>query len=125
MPKTPDTDLLEAALLGYQQKLKETESRIAELRRMLHGTPASTPAAASAPVARKRKLSAKGRANIIAALKKRWAAKKAAIAPAPPKPAAKKTAVKKAARKTPAKAKPARKAAAKVSAPPATPAPTA
>lgn len=121
MPKTPDTDLLEAALLGYQQKLKETESRIAELRRMLHGTPA----AAAAPVAKKRKLSAKGRANIIAALKKRWAAKKAAIAPAPPKPAAKKTAVKKAARKAPAKAKPAKKAAAKVSAPPATPAPTA
>jgi hypothetical protein len=125
MPKTPDNDLLEAALLGYQQMLKETETRIAELRRLLHGTPAPTPAADAAPVARKRKLSAKGRANIIAALKKRWAAKKAAVAPAPAKPAARKTAVKKAARKAPAKAKPARKAAPKVVPPPATPAPVA
>jgi hypothetical protein len=62
----------------------------------------------------KRKLSKAGRANIVAALKKRWAEKKAATAK--PKPAAKKTAVKKAAvKKAPVKAS--KKAATKKAAP--------
>jgi hypothetical protein len=63
----------------------------------VRGESAPPAAATPQPAKPKRKLSKAGRANIVAALKKRWAAKKAAAAKA--KPAARKTAVKKAAAK--------------------------
>ena len=67
----------------------------------------SSPSVRPEPVKPKRKLSAAGKANIVAALKRRWrekkaAAKKSAAKAAPVKRTAKKTAKKKAA-KVPAK----------------------
>ena len=79
------------------------------------------------PTKPKRKLSKAGRANIVAALKKRWAAKKAARRLPVAKKTARKKAVKKAAVKTaPAKAAkrktPAKKSAVKKAAPATVPA---
>jgi hypothetical protein len=93
MAQTPDTDLLAAALVGYQEKLKQIQSSMDELRRRLNvGAPAPA-AAAPARTRKRRRLSAEGRANIIAALKKRWAAVKSAKeTPAPSKRGAKKSA---------------------------------
>jgi DNA-binding protein HU-beta len=77
--------------------------------------------ATKAPSKAKRKLSKAGRANIVAALKKRWAAKKAAVKIAPT--VAKKATAKKAPVKATKKAtvKKPQKKAAKASEPPATP----
>ena len=70
-----------------------------------------SPSVTPEPVKPKRKLSAAGKANIVAALKKRWAAKKtapeaakkSAAKAAPVKKAAKKSATKKATKKAPVK----------------------
>ena len=94
MPLTIDADFLGAALVGYQEKLKQIESRMADVRHKLRVGPSASSPTATARAAKKWKLSAEGRANIVTALKKRWAAKKAASAPAPPKPSAKKAPVK-------------------------------
>ena len=106
MPLTLDHDFLAAALIGYQEKLKQIEGHIAELSYRLRVESSAPPVAAAAPAARKRTLSAEGRAHIIAALKKKWSAvrkaKVAAVAKTAPKPAgkpktaAKRTVVKKA-----------------------------
>ena len=77
--------IINAAILGFEEQKRSIDAQIAELRAMLP-SPKAAPDAASKPARRKRrKLSAAGRANIVAALKKRWAAKKAAK----PKPVAK------------------------------------
>ena len=81
MPLTLDADFLGAALVGYQQIHKQIESRMADLRHKLHvGESASSPTA-NAKVAKKWKLSPKGRAHIVAAQRARWAAKKPATPP--------------------------------------------
>jgi hypothetical protein len=77
-----DTEILEAALIGFQHKRDQIEQKIAELRSQIRGTPASRPApAAAAPgasVPKKRTMSAAARRRIAMAQKKRWAAYKAA-----------------------------------------------
>ena len=141
MPTNLTPQIINAAIVGFEQEKLRIDTQIAELRSMLDGggstkpTPASTPEAPtlkrrkfsaaarrrmkeaqqlrwakirgeSAPLAAatpdpakpKGKLSKAGRAAIVAALKKRWAAKKAATSKAKPA-ATKKTAVKKAAKK--------------------------
>jgi septal ring factor EnvC (AmiA/AmiB activator) len=40
-----DKATLEAALVGYQQRLQEIQTKMADLRRMLKQTPAAAPAA--------------------------------------------------------------------------------
>jgi hypothetical protein len=145
MPTNLTPQIINAAIVGFEQEKLRIDTQIGELRAMLEGdpakpTPAATPEAptlkrrkfsaaarrrmkeaqqlrlakirgesespAPAPTPEekpKRRLSKAGRANIVAALKKRWAEKRAATAR--PKPAAKKTAVKKAAvKKAPVKA---------------------
>jgi hypothetical protein len=173
MPTKLTHEIINAAIVGFEQQKLHIDTQITELRSMLEGgsskpTPAATPerptikrrkfsaaarrrmkeaqqlrwakirgkpeppapATSGAPKA-KRKLSKAGRANIVAALKKRWAAKRAAAKAKPV--VAKKTAVKKAtAKKAPVKmakkAAPAKKTAArakKVTAPTETVAQTA
>jgi hypothetical protein len=88
--------------------MKEAQQRRwAKIRGESKRTAPTTPE----PAKPKRKLSKAGRANIVAALKKRWPAKKAEAAKSKPA-AAKKGAVKKVAAKT-APTKAAKKAAAK------------
>ena len=69
-----DHALLEAALVGYQAKLAEIDAAMADLRSRLGQSPAAKPVSAAKPAPRK--MSAAGRARIIAAQKKRWAAYK-------------------------------------------------
>ncbi len=90
MPITVDADLLTAALAGYQQKRKELDDRMAELRRRLGGESASS--AAHTGVRRERTLSRDARKRIAAAQRRRWAAvRKAKQQPASP-PVSRKTA---------------------------------
>src|ERR1019366_9916474 len=75
MPRSPkqDTELLEAALIGFQHRRDQVEQKIAELRSQIGGNSASRPASgASAP--KKRTMSAAARRRIALAQKKRWAA---------------------------------------------------
>jgi peptidoglycan hydrolase CwlO-like protein len=92
MPRLPkqDTELLEAALIGFQHKRDQLEQRIAELRSQIGGLPATRPAAAASEASApgRRTMSASARRRIALAQKKRWAAYKAEHGPkaAAPKP---------------------------------------
>ena len=87
MKLTPD--IISAAILGYEAEKAQIEQKIAELRGMLAG---GSPAAAITPEASTRKrrtISAAGRKAIAEAQRKRWAAARKAVQPAPaeaPKP---------------------------------------
>jgi hypothetical protein len=61
------TELLQHALIGYQAQVEEILRRMEDLRRRLNSE------AAPVEARPKRHLSAKGRAAIIAATKRRWA----------------------------------------------------
>jgi hypothetical protein len=80
-------EILNAAIDGFEARKKRIETQIGQIRQMLDGggltTPVGTP---EVPTGKRRKLSAAGRAAIIAALKKRWAAKKASVKTAAAKP---------------------------------------
>jgi len=73
-----DKATLEAALVGYQQHLEQIQTKMAEIRRTLAGTPAAASAAkgprkAAAPAKQKHRMSPEGRARIAAAQRARWA----------------------------------------------------
>src|SRR5882672_6475276 len=77
-------EILLAAIDGFEFQKLRIDAQITEIERLLNdGEPESkaAPVDKTAPVRKarkkKRKLSAEGRAAIVAALKKRWAAKKA------------------------------------------------
>ena len=74
-----DTDLLRAALLGYQVQLAQLESKAAALRKQLgaHPTDGDHAIAGLVVTKRRRTLSADARKRIAEAQKKRWAAWKA------------------------------------------------
>jgi hypothetical protein len=94
-----DRELLEMALQGYKQKRQEIDGKIAELQARLGGQKiVSIEDGESAETAKpkRRKMSAAGKARIIAAVRKRWAAfhkgtaknvpaKKAGVKPSKPK----------------------------------------
>jgi hypothetical protein len=83
MPTSPDTEFLAAALAGYQWKLAEIDACMADLRaRIAAASPGLSAKPAAAPAKKKRRLSPEGRARIIAATKKRWAAVRKAKAAA-------------------------------------------
>ena len=72
-----DTEILEAALIGFQHLRNQVEEKIAALRSQIGAAPAGRQtsshkvAAESAP--KKRTMSAAARKRIAAAQKKRWA----------------------------------------------------
>jgi hypothetical protein len=70
-----DPLLLQAALIGLQQMKTDLDGKMSDLRRRLGMTAEAGNAQPSPKKAarKKRRLSAAGRANIVAALKKRWA----------------------------------------------------
>jgi hypothetical protein len=77
------TELIAAAIEGYESQRARIDQKIAELRAMLHGgrpEPATTPEGSPR---KRRKLSAAGRARIAEAQRKRWAEAKRATEPAP------------------------------------------
>ncbi len=80
-PQALDRAILEAALEGLQRRLEDTNSKIAEVKRLMGGRqPAQaipTPAGAPAP-RKKRRMSAAARKRIAEAQKRRWAQFRAA-----------------------------------------------
>jgi hypothetical protein len=82
MPPKLSTEIINAAILGFEEQKRRIDAEIANLRAMLSGAPAQTAAApASAEIAApSRKLSAAERRKIAAAQRRRWAAVKGAAA---------------------------------------------
>ena len=83
-------EIIEAAILGFEQQKKNIDERIAELRELLDGTRATTNAVAR-PIAsreaarRKGTMSAAGRKAIAEAQRKRWAASRGESSTVPAK----------------------------------------
>jgi hypothetical protein len=70
------TEILNAAILGFEEQKKGIDLQIAELRAMLSG-PAAGPATPEPTNRPRRKMSAAARKRIGDAQRKRWAVKKA------------------------------------------------
>jgi hypothetical protein len=71
----PDTELLQFALIGFQEQRRQIDIRIAQIQAQLGGNQTSA-AEANEPThrgGRKRRLSAAGRKRIAEATRKRWA----------------------------------------------------
>jgi hypothetical protein len=75
-------EIIDAAILGFEEQKRRLDAQLAELRAMRSGQPVSAPATAP-----KRKMSAKGRKAIAEAQRQRWAALRggSATQPAPKK----------------------------------------
>jgi cell division septum initiation protein DivIVA len=67
-----NSDILQAALIGYQAEITRIEQAMAEIRAELKGSAGASPSAT--PTRAKRKISAAARNRMAAAQKKRWAA---------------------------------------------------
>jgi hypothetical protein len=82
MPTKLTPEIINAAILGFEEQKKRIDTALAELRAMLSGGPAkptAKPAATSEQTKpKRRKMSAAGRKAISEATKKRWAAVHAA-----------------------------------------------
>jgi hypothetical protein len=65
--------IINAAILGFEEQKRHIDTQIAELRAMLPGGPAEPAATAEAPKGKRRKLSAAARKRIGDAQRKRWA----------------------------------------------------
>jgi cell division septum initiation protein DivIVA len=77
MPTRLSTDILAAALAGFEEQKKRLDARIAELRQQLNGgSPASTQGPIPQPTKRRR-MSTGARRRIAAAQRRRWADRKA------------------------------------------------
>lgn len=76
MPTKLTTEILKAAIEGFESQKRRINSQIDELRQQLRGGRTETTEAPAAP-ARRRKMSAAGRRRIAAAQKARWAKIKA------------------------------------------------
>src|ERR1039457_764502 len=79
MPQTynQDTELLEAALIGYRHQKEQVVQKMEELRSRINGQTTSRAATQSTSGPGKRTLSTAARQRIGLAQKKRWAAYKA------------------------------------------------
>ena len=89
MPKLPvNTDIIDAAIQGFEYQKAQIDRRIAELRALRSGEPVSPVNAPAAPRRGRRALSTEARQRIAAAQRKRWAASRkgtAAVKEAPKK----------------------------------------
>lgn len=75
-----DTETLEMALIGFEQKKVEIDEKISQIKSLLAGSSVTTPRKtalskqeAEGPARKKRTLSAAARKRIALAQKKRWA----------------------------------------------------
>jgi hypothetical protein len=86
MPTKLTSEIITAAIVGFEEQKRQIDVKIAELRTMLTGGPTEVAVTPEAPATRKRrKMSAAGRKAIAEAQRKRWAASKKAAAPDPNK----------------------------------------
>jgi hypothetical protein len=86
MPTKLKTEIIAAAIAGFEEQKKRLTAQIAELRQMLN--PSVTDG--NAPTAVRRRMSAAARARIAAAQRKRWAAVGKQVTASPAAPARKK-----------------------------------
>jgi hypothetical protein len=84
------TEIIAAAIDGYEVQKTRIDAKIAELRAMLPGGSTQTAATPEPTKRKRRKMSAAGRKAIADAQRKRWAASKKAAAPSAPEAAPKK-----------------------------------
>jgi hypothetical protein len=77
-------EVLNAAILGFEEQKRRIDSQIAELRAMLVGGPTEPPATSEAPSGKRRKRSAAARKRMADAQRKRWAKSKGAGSPVSP-----------------------------------------
>jgi hypothetical protein len=68
------TEIITAAILGFESQKQQIDTRITELRQMLSGGPAESAAAPEPTKRKRRKMSAAARSRIAEAQRKRWAA---------------------------------------------------
>src|SRR3954451_16575998 len=79
-------EIINAAIVGFEEQKRRLDEQIAELRSLLPGATPSVATPSSQPTnGTQRKMSAAGRKAIAAAQRKRWAAKKAEANGAPAK----------------------------------------
>jgi hypothetical protein len=82
MPTKLNTEIVAAAIAGFEQQKKRLDAQIAELRNML----SPVVAGADTPARKeRRRMSAAARARIAAAQRKRWAARSKLKQPHPPR----------------------------------------
>jgi hypothetical protein len=82
-------EIINAAVLGFEEQKLRIDAQIAELRQMLTGTPTETAATPESPRGKRRTMSAAARKRIGDAQRKRWAESKkpsSPVAPAAAKP---------------------------------------
>ena len=72
MPPKLTGEIITAAILGFEEQKRQIDTKIAELRAMLPGGPA-TPATPEAPTRKRRKFSAAARRRMKEAQQRRWA----------------------------------------------------
>src|ERR1035441_3238884 len=77
-------EIITAAILGFEEQKRHIDSKIAELRAMLPGSPGETAAAPEAPTSKRRKFSAAARRRMREAQQRRWASIKGQSKPAAP-----------------------------------------
>ena len=70
-------EIIDAAILGFEEQKRRLDGQIAELRTLRNGASQTAPA----PVHPRRKMSAAGRKAIAAAQRQRWAALRDGAAP--------------------------------------------
>ena len=83
------TEIVTAAIVGFEQQKLLIDVQIAELRAMLPGGRTEPAATLTVPKGKRRKMSAAARKRIGDAQRKRWAASKKAAEPSAPEAAPK------------------------------------
>jgi hypothetical protein len=78
MPTKLTSEIITAAILGFEEQKRHIDTKVAELRAMLDGGSAAPAATPEAPPRKRRKMSAAARARVAEAQRKRWAASKTA-----------------------------------------------
>jgi hypothetical protein len=78
------TEILNAAIDGYEAQKTRIDTQIAELRAMLSGAPAATAATPEAPARKRKKFSATTRKRMKEAQRLRWAKIRGESAPPAP-----------------------------------------
>lgn len=77
MKKGVDSDLLIAAIAGYERQVQDINEKMTVISARLKG---KSPLQTNGVVRKKHRISAEGRARIAAAQRKRWATRKKAAA---------------------------------------------
>lgn len=87
MPPRLTNEIIDAAILGFEEQKRRIDQQISDLRAVKAGAAAESPKTAEPTERPRRKVSAAGRKAMAAAQRKRWAAIKGQSEPESPAPA--------------------------------------